>query len=80
MTQQPLVGQGLLIAQASRSHSDTPHSLRPFRTRNQPRGREYTTLTRDRLPCSGVIWTHDLRNRSATHQCQTSDARILAQC
>jgi len=25
---QPLVGQGLLIFETSRSHSDTPHSLR----------------------------------------------------
>jgi hypothetical protein len=25
MAQQPLVGQGLLINEASRSHSDTPH-------------------------------------------------------
>jgi hypothetical protein len=27
MAQQPLVGQGVLIIEASRSHSDTPHSL-----------------------------------------------------
>jgi len=27
LTQQPLVGQGLLIFEASRSRSDTPHSL-----------------------------------------------------
>jgi len=27
MTQQSLVGQGLLIIEASRSHSDTPHSV-----------------------------------------------------
>jgi hypothetical protein len=27
MAQQPLVGQGLLLIKASRSHSDTPHSL-----------------------------------------------------
>jgi hypothetical protein len=27
MPQQPLVGQGLLIVDASRSHSDTPHSV-----------------------------------------------------
>jgi hypothetical protein len=27
MAQQPLVGQGLLIIEASRSHSDTPHSV-----------------------------------------------------
>jgi hypothetical protein len=27
MTLQPLVDQGLLIMEASRSHSDTPHSV-----------------------------------------------------
>jgi hypothetical protein len=27
MAQQPLVGQGLLITEASQSHSDTPHSV-----------------------------------------------------
>jgi len=27
MAQQPLVGQGLLIIEATRSHSDTPHSI-----------------------------------------------------
>jgi len=27
MVQQPLVGQGLLMNEASRSHSDTPHSV-----------------------------------------------------
>jgi hypothetical protein len=27
MAQQPLVGQGLLIIEASRSHTDTPHSV-----------------------------------------------------
>jgi hypothetical protein len=30
MAQQPLVGQGLLIIEASRSHSDTPHSVGLF--------------------------------------------------
>ena len=29
MAQQPLLGQGLLIIEASRSHSDTPHSVGP---------------------------------------------------
>jgi len=37
MGQQPLVGQGLLIIEASRSHSlDTPHSVGLFWTNNQP--------------------------------------------
>jgi hypothetical protein len=36
MVQQPLVGQGLLIIEASGSHSDTPHSVGLLRTRDQP--------------------------------------------
>jgi hypothetical protein len=36
MTQQPLVGLGLLIIEGSRSHSDTPHSVRLHWTSDQP--------------------------------------------
>jgi hypothetical protein len=36
MAQQLLVGQGLLIIEASRSHSDTPHSVGLFWTSDQP--------------------------------------------
>jgi len=32
MEQQPLVGRGLLIIEALRSHSDTPHSVGILRT------------------------------------------------
>ena len=74
MAQQPL------IIQASRSHSHTPHSAGLLWTSDLPLGRQHTTLTRDRLPRSGGIRTHNLRNRAAAHQCQTSEARILAQC
>jgi hypothetical protein len=35
MVQQPLVGQGLLTVEASRSHSDTPHSVGLLWTRDQ---------------------------------------------
>jgi hypothetical protein len=35
MAQQPLVGQGLLVTEASRSHSDTPHSVGLLWTRDQ---------------------------------------------
>jgi hypothetical protein len=34
--EQPLVGQGLLIIEASQSYSDTPHLLRLLWTSNQP--------------------------------------------
>jgi hypothetical protein len=36
MAQEPLVGQGFLIIEALRSHSDTPHSLRLLWTSDQP--------------------------------------------
>jgi hypothetical protein len=36
MAQQPLVGQGLPIVKTSRSHSDTPHSVRLLWRSDQP--------------------------------------------
>ena len=36
MAEDPLVGQGLLTVEASRSHSDTPHSLGFLWTSDQP--------------------------------------------
>jgi hypothetical protein len=36
MVQQPLVSQGLLIIEASRSHTDTPHSVGFLWTSDQP--------------------------------------------
>jgi hypothetical protein len=36
MAQQPIVDQGLLIIEASRSHSDTPHSVGVIWTSDQP--------------------------------------------
>ena len=49
------VGQGHLIIEASRSHSDTPHSVGLLWTSDQPDAenstRQNSTLTRDRHPC-----------------------------
>ena len=36
MAQQPLVGHGLLVIEASQSHSDTPHSVGLLWTSDQP--------------------------------------------
>jgi len=36
MAQQTLVGQDLLVLEASRSHSDTPHSVGLLWARDQP--------------------------------------------
>ena len=55
MAQQPLVGQDLIIIEASRSHSDTPHSVGLLWTSDQPDAqtstRQNTTLTTDIHPC-----------------------------
>jgi hypothetical protein len=52
VAQQPLVGQGLLIIEASRSHSDTPRSVGRLWTSDQPDGGtstwQHTMLTRHR--------------------------------
>jgi hypothetical protein len=53
MARQPLRGQGLLIVEASRSHSDTPHSVEPVAETSTWL---HTTLTRDRHPCPGGIF------------------------
>jgi hypothetical protein len=42
MTQQPLVGQGFLIIEASRSHSDTPRAIELPWTSVQPDAETYT--------------------------------------
>jgi hypothetical protein len=52
---QPLVCQGLLLVEASRSHSDTPHSVGLLLTSDQPYAEpctwQHTVLTRGRHPC-----------------------------
>jgi hypothetical protein len=54
MAQQPLVGQGLLITEASRSHSATSHPVGLLWSSDQPdaetSSRQHTTITRDRHP------------------------------
>jgi len=50
-----LVGSGLLIIEASRSHSDTPHSVELLWMRDRPVAepftRQHSTLTSERHPC-----------------------------
>jgi len=68
MAQQPQVLQGLLVFEASRSHSHTRHSVELLWTSDQPDAEislwQNTTLTRDRLPC--------LRRYSNPHSQQAS--------
>jgi hypothetical protein len=72
MTQQPPVGQGLLIIEVSRSHSTTHHSRYDFSGRvisslNRPTW-QHTTLRKDiRVP--GWIRTHNLSKRVAVDVC-----------
>ena len=49
MARKPLVGQGLLIVEVSRSHSDTPHSVGLLWTSDQQR--QHKPLTTDRHQC-----------------------------
>jgi hypothetical protein len=54
LAQQPPVGQGFFTVKASRSHSDTPHSVGLLWASDQPDVEpstwQHTTLTRDRHP------------------------------
>jgi hypothetical protein len=48
MAQQPLVGQGFLVIETSRSHSDAPHSVGLIWTRDQPVAETTTHYTHKR--------------------------------
>jgi hypothetical protein len=69
MAQQPLLDQHLLISEASRSHSNTPHSVWLYWRRDrQVAGtstRQNSTFTRDRHPCPGGIRTYYPSKRAA---------------
>jgi hypothetical protein len=73
MEQQPLVGPGVLIIEASRSHSDTPHSVELLWTSDQPDVKtstwQHTTLTRDKtsMPPVGFEPTIPASERPQTH-------------
>ena len=59
MVRQPPVGQGLLIVGASRSHSNTPHSVGRLWTSNRPDAEpstwQQTTLTETDIHTPGGI-------------------------
>jgi len=69
VVQQSLVGQGFLIIEASRSHSDTPHPVGLLWTSDQPDAENSTwqhiTFTRDRQHASGRIRTRNPSKRAA---------------
>jgi hypothetical protein len=68
MAQQPLVGQGLLIIEATWSHPNTPHSA-GLGTSDQPVTetctRKHTALMTDRHPCPGWIRNLNPSKRAA---------------
>jgi len=69
MTQKPPVGQRLLINQASRSHSDTPHLVGLVCTRDQfdteTSTWQHKTLIRADMPAPVGIQTNNPRKRAA---------------
>jgi len=68
MVQQPLMGQGVLISKASRSHSDIQHSAEILWVSDQPDAEtstsQHTTLTTDIHAPSGIR-THNPCKRAA---------------
>jgi len=69
MARQPLVGQGLLIVEASRSHSGTPHSVVLLCTGDQHHAKtstwQHRTLTRGRQRCPSGVRTRNPCKRAA---------------
>jgi hypothetical protein len=69
MARHPLVCQGLLIVEASQSHSDTPHSVGLLWMSDQSEAEtstwQHTTLTWDRLSCPSGIGTRKPSKRAA---------------
>ena len=70
MLRQSLVGQGLLIVEASRSHSYTPHSVELLRTSDQPDAEtstwQHTIFSRERHHATNEIRTRNPSKRAAT--------------
>jgi hypothetical protein len=64
VAEDPPVGQGILITEASRSYSDTQHSIGLLWPGNQPLA-EISENTHKRETCPGGIRTHYLSRREA---------------
>ena len=73
MAQQPLVGQGHLIIEASRSNLDTPHSLGLLATSDQPLEKPLylaiinTHKTQTSMPSAGFEPAIPASERPLTH-------------
>ena len=75
MAQQPLLGQGLLIIEASRLHLETPQSVGLLWTSDQPDAQtstlQYTALIKDKILATGGIRTRNLSKRAAAEPPQS---------
>jgi hypothetical protein len=73
MAQQSLVGQGLVPAGTSPSHSDTPHSVGLLRTSDKSDAEtstwQYTTIPRDKYLYPGGTRTRNPSRRAAADLC-----------
>jgi len=75
------VGHGLLIIEASRSHSVTPHLTGLLWTSDHPDAgtstRQHTTITTDRYPCPRRGFTRNTKSeRPQTHALDRSPTGI----
>ena len=65
--QQPLVGQGLLITETSRSHTDTPHSVGLLCTSDRPDAAHKTHKKQTSTPLAGFETTIPGNKRQDTN-------------
>jgi hypothetical protein len=77
MAQQPIVGQGLLIIEISRSYSDTPHLVKLLCASDQPVAEtsDNTPLTRD-IHAPVEMRTQTCSKRAASDPCLRLHDRI----
>ena len=76
MAQQPIVGQGLLIIEASRSHSDTPHSVGLLCT--SPKQKPLPDTPQHSQECAQ--WDSNLQSQQQTHALDrsvTGNGRVI---
>jgi hypothetical protein len=80
MMQQPLMGQDLLFTEATRSHSDTPHSVGILWTNDEPDAEtstwQHQALTRDIYAPAGFEPAVPASKRPQTHALDSAAAGI----
>jgi hypothetical protein len=76
MAQQPLVGQGFLIIEASRSHSDTSHSVGLLWTSDQPRRRDLYLTTHNIHKRQTFMPPGGIRTRNPSKRVETGISAV----